>query len=148
MDPARMNGPRARTRSERMPARTVRMQPMALGGTERSWAVEEAKPSSAMMVGRKRTKEIAGMRTLGDQNATDRWLVTTRHNTTGERRRDGTHKRYMPLMRYVCGSRRACQKNFHLKVFERPAVSFLIVSTSQVRSASVRNLAFSGYYSI
>ena len=30
---------------------------MALGGTERSWAVEDEKPSSAMMVGRKSEKE-------------------------------------------------------------------------------------------
>ena len=59
-----MNGPRARARSDKMPATTVRMQAAALGGTERSWAVEEAKPSSAMMVGRKRTKEYAGMRML------------------------------------------------------------------------------------
>ena len=35
---------------------------------------------------------------------------------------DEAYMRKTPIIRYVWGARRACQRNFHLKAFERPVV--------------------------
>ena len=138
-DPTRMNGPRARTRSERTPATTVVMHPAALGGTERSWAVVAEKPRPVMMVGRKREKAYPGMMRL-------RTGYTVRGRLKYRQSGRNPHQKWIPKRSHICGSRRAWKTNFRLNCLESPKVSFLRVSTSHALSGSVRNVALSGYW--
>ena len=138
-EPTRMNGPRAWTRSERTPARTVVMHPAALGGTERSCAVVAEKPRPVMIVGRKRENAYPGMMRLGA-----RYAVRGRLTIYRQLRKD-PHQKWIPNRSHICGSRRAWKTNLRLNCLESPKLSRLRVSTSHALSSSVRNVALSGY---
>ena len=57
------------------------MQPVALGGTERSWALAEEYPSPVIMVGRKIDKESAGLTILRNSSVYTRFRARAKKLT-------------------------------------------------------------------